>query len=136
MKSEKMYLISEKTYHKHIDEEVHLYGLLHQLAFLAGKAEDREDAERLQDTAIRYGRTADEMFEGWNIPGRYLVYGDKGDLEALKEKELESIFDPEDEATEESLSPRDILEILYSILVNMAEVLDDTLDELDALDGD
>ena len=136
MTNENMYLISENTYHKHIDEEVRLYGLLHQLSFLAGKVKEPEDAANFRDTAIHYGRIADEMFESWNIPGRYLVYGDKGDLEALKEKELESIFEPEDAAAEESLSPRDILEILYSILVNMAEVLDDALEEMDALDGD
>ncbi len=37
MEQEKLYVIEEKTYEAHIDEEVHLYGLLHQLAFLAGK---------------------------------------------------------------------------------------------------
>ena len=36
MDQEKLYVIEEKTYEAHIDEEVHLYGLLHQLAFLAG----------------------------------------------------------------------------------------------------
>ena len=36
MEQEKLYVIEEKTYEAHIDEEVHLYGLLHQLAFLAG----------------------------------------------------------------------------------------------------
>lgn len=33
MEQEKLYVIEEKTYEAHIDEEVHLYGLLHQLAF-------------------------------------------------------------------------------------------------------
>ena len=37
MEQEKLYVIEEKTYEAHIDEEVHLYGLIHQLAFLAGK---------------------------------------------------------------------------------------------------
>ena len=32
MEQEKLYVIEEKTYEAHIDEEVHLYGLLHQLA--------------------------------------------------------------------------------------------------------
>ena len=45
MEQEKLYVIEEKTYEAHIDEEVHLYGLLHQLAFLAGKIKDREDVE-------------------------------------------------------------------------------------------
>ena len=45
MEQEKLYVIEEKTYEAHIDEEVHLYGLLHQLAFLAGKIKDREDVD-------------------------------------------------------------------------------------------
>ena len=47
MEQEKLYVIEEKTYEAHIDEEVHLYGLLHQLAFLAGKIKDRRDMENL-----------------------------------------------------------------------------------------
>ena len=74
----------EKTYEAHIDEEVHLYGLLHQLAFLAGKIKDRRDMENLIDTARRYGEIADQMFDRWSIPGRYLVFGDKADLSRLK----------------------------------------------------
>ena len=33
----KIYIIDGKTYLIHINDEVHLYGLLHQLAFLAGR---------------------------------------------------------------------------------------------------
>ena len=88
MDQEKLYVIDEKTYEKHIDEEVHLYGLLHQLAFLAGKIKDREDMENLIDTAKHYGEIADEMFDTWSIPGRYLVFGDKADLAKMKTKEL------------------------------------------------
>ena len=58
MEQEKLYVIEEKTYEAHIDEEVHLYGLLHQLAFLAGKIKDRRDMENLIDTA-RFGDKAD-----------------------------------------------------------------------------
>lgn len=88
MEQEKLYVIDEKTYEKHIDEEVHLYGLLHQLAFLAGKIKDHADMENLIDTAKRYGEIADEMFDTWSIPGRYLVFGDKADLAKMKAKEL------------------------------------------------
>ena len=70
MEQEKLYVIEEKTYEAHIDEEVHLYGLLHQLAFLAGKIKDRRDMENLIDTA------------------RHLVFGDKADLARLKALEL------------------------------------------------
>ena len=61
MEQEKLYVIEEKTYEAHIDEEVHLYGLLHQLAFLAGKIKDRRDMENLIDTARRYGEIADQI---------------------------------------------------------------------------
>ena len=79
MEQEKLYVIEEKTYEAHIDEEVHLYGLLHQLAFLAGKIKDCRDMENLIDTARHYGDIADQMFDRWSIPGRYLVFGDKAD---------------------------------------------------------
>lgn len=88
MKQEKLYVIEEKTYEAHIDEEVHLYGLLHQLAFLAGKIKDRRDMENLIDTARRYGEIAEEKFTAWRIPGRYLVFGDRKDLAELKAAEL------------------------------------------------
>lgn len=88
MEQEKLYVIEEKTYEAYIDEEVHLYGLLHQLAFLAGKIKDRRDMENLIDTARRYGEIADQMFDRWSIPGRYLVFGDKADLARLKALEL------------------------------------------------
>lgn len=88
MEQEKLYVIEEKTYEAHIEEEVHLYGLLHQLAFLAGKIKDRRDMENLIDTARRYGEIADQMFDRWSIPGRYLVFGDKADLARLKALEL------------------------------------------------
>lgn len=91
MEQEKLYVIEEKTYEAHIDEEVHLYGLLHQLAFLAGKIKDRRDMENLIDTARRYGEIADQMFDRWSIPGRYLVFGDPKDLKGLMDKELDEV---------------------------------------------
>ena len=74
MEQEKLYVIEEKTYEAHIDEEVHLYGLLHQLAFLAGKIKNCRDMEKLIDTAWQYGDIADQMFDRWSIPARYLVF--------------------------------------------------------------
>ena len=82
------YVIDSKAYENHINDEVYLYGLLHQLAFLAGKAKDEKDLENLADTAKRYGEIAEEKFSAWRIPGRYLVFGDRKDLAELKEAEL------------------------------------------------
>lgn len=82
------YVIDSETYEKHIRDEVHLYGLLHQLAFLAGKVKDAEDMANLVKTAKHYGEIAEEKFDDWLIPGRYLVFGDRTDLAGLKEVEL------------------------------------------------
>ena len=77
-----------RPYLNHINDEVHLYGLLHQLAFLAGRIKDEEDVFHVLDTAKRYGEIAEEKFQGWNIPGRYLVFGDPKDLKDLMAREL------------------------------------------------
>lgn len=82
------YVIDSETYEKHIRDEVHLYGLLHQLAFLAEKAKDEKDLENLVETAKHYGEIAEEKFAAWRIPGRYLVFGDRKDLAEMKAAEL------------------------------------------------
>ena len=84
----KLYIIDGKTYLNHINDEVHLYGLLHQLAFLAGRIKDEEDMFHVLDAAKRYDEIAEEKFQSWGIPGRYLVFGDKADLARLKALEL------------------------------------------------
>lgn len=143
MNNDKHYVISEKTYHSHIDQEVHLYGLLHQLAFTAGKVKDAEDMENFRDIAIRYGQIADEMFEGLNIPGRYLVFGDKADLQALREKELEPIdmecmeYCADDDGDgEECTCLRCALMEYLEQLEGMADIIAEAIDELNALDGE
>ena len=80
-----------QAYLDHINDEVHLYGLLHQLAFLAGRIKDEEDVFHVLDTAKRYGEIAEEKFQGWDIPGRYLVFGDPKDLKGLMDKELDEV---------------------------------------------
>lgn len=87
------YVIEKEVYEKHIDDEVLLYGMLHQLAFQAGKVVDAEDMAALIDAVQQYGECAEELFDDWGIPGRYLVFGDKKDLADLKEKELEKLSD-------------------------------------------
>ena len=82
------YVIDSKTYEKHIRDEVHLYGLLHQLAFLAGKVKDEEDMANPVETSKHYGEIAEKKFDDWLIPGRYLVFGDRSDLSELKAAEL------------------------------------------------
>ena len=82
------YVIDSKVYENHINDEVHLYGLLHQLAFLAGKVKDEEDMANLVETSKHYGEIAEKKFDDWLIPGRYLAFGDRDDLAELKAAEL------------------------------------------------
>ena len=89
MGTDMKYVIDSNIYEKHIKDEVHLYGLLHQLAFLAGKVTDDEDVENLIEMAQHYGEIAEEKFSGWLVPGHYLVFGDRADLAELKAAELE-----------------------------------------------
>ena len=128
-----LYVIDEKTYLKHIDDEVHLYGLLHQLDFLAGKVKDAEDMENLLDTVKRYGEIADEKFDDWDIPGRYLVFGDKTDLAELMKKELCPLdtdeAEPDEDGCMEDLGSG--LAAFFDVLADMADkahAIADTLD--------
>ena len=44
--------------------------------------------QNLIDIACRHCEIADQMFDRWSIPGRYLVFGDKAALARLKALEL------------------------------------------------
>ena len=87
------HVIDSETYEKHIRDEVHLYGLLHQFAFLAGKVRDADDMANLVETAKHYGEIAEDKFDDWLIPGRYLGFGDRSDLAELKAAELTPLTD-------------------------------------------
>ncbi|MFR8331728.1 MAG: hypothetical protein ACLU9S_04650 [Oscillospiraceae bacterium] len=77
------YVIDSKTYENHINDEVHLYGLLHQLAFLAEKAKDEKDLENLAETAKRYGEIAEEKFAALAYPRPLSgVWGQEGPCRA------------------------------------------------------
>lgn len=130
----KLYVIGEKTYLKHIDDEVHLYGLLHQLDFLAGKVKDAENMANLVDTVKRYGEIADEKFDDWDIPGRYCVYGDKSDLTGLMEKELRPL-DTDEAEDDDNLEPGEDggIEALGSGLAAFFDVLADMADKAHAI---
>ena len=90
-KKKNRYVIDRGVYEKHLEDKVHLYGLLHQLAARAERIQDEEDVFHLLDAVKTYGKIADGMFDSWGIPGRYLVFGDKKDLDGLREQEVEKL---------------------------------------------
>lgn len=87
-KKDNIYLIGAASYEDTVEQRLTLYSYIRQLAFLAKHMKTAEDYIHLKRAAAAYGDKAEELFASWNIPGRYLVYGDPGDLDALREKEL------------------------------------------------
>ncbi|GEM_PF-5206011 len=72
-----------------------------------------------------------------NIPGRYLVFGVKADLHALRKKELaeiaEVVFNMDDE---ESTCLRCALEEYFLKLEGMADIIAEAIDYLNTLGGE
>lgn len=87
-KKDNIYLIGAASYEDTVEQRLTLYSYIHQLAFLARHMKTAEDYIHLKRAAAAYGDKAEELFASWDIPDRYLVYGDPGDLDALREKEL------------------------------------------------
>lgn len=87
-KKDNIYLIGAASYEDTVEQRLTLYSYIRQLAFLAKHMKTAEDYIHLKRAAAAYGDKAEELFASWDIPGRYLVYGDPGDLDALREKEL------------------------------------------------
>lgn len=88
MNNENIYMISEEVYEATVNERILLYGFIRQLAFQMKRAETMEDFFHLKEAAALYGGQAEKLFETWDIPGRYVVYGNPGDLDGIKELEL------------------------------------------------
>lgn len=107
-KKDNIYLIGAASYEDTVEQRLTLYSYIRQLAFLAKHMKTAEDYIHLKRTAAAYGDKAEELFASWDIPGRYLVYGDPGDLDALREKELLDYGEDDgDDLTEDDLTEDD-----------------------------
>lgn len=84
----KMYLIHEEDYIKHINEKMQLYSFVKQLTHHIGKMKPTCENENLIKMAQYYDTAAEELFSSWGIPVSYLVFGSKNDLTELMENEL------------------------------------------------
>ena len=107
-KNDNIYLIGAASYEDTVEQRLTLYSYIRQLAFLAKHMKTAEDYIHLKRAAAAYGDKAEELFASWDIPGRYLVYGDPGDLDALREKELLDYGEDDgDDLTEDDLTEDD-----------------------------
>ena len=107
-KKDNIYLIGAASYEDTVEQRLTLYSYIRQLAFRAKHMKTAEDYIHLKRAAAAYGDKAEELFASWDIPGRYLVYGDPGDLDALREKELLDYGEDDgDDLTEDDLTEDD-----------------------------
>ena len=135
MSKEKICMITEETYEATVNERILLYGFIRQLAFQMKRAETLEDFFHLKEAAAIFGGQAEELFETWDIPGRYLVYGDPGDLDGIKELELLDYGedDPgEDQEDEEGVSFFEVMEGLIAKSKAVTADMEAVLAELDS----
>ena len=132
-----IYMIAEDTYEDTVHERILLYSFVRQLAHLTKKAETMEDFFHLKEAAAIFGSQAEELFETWDIPGRYVVYGDPGDLDGIKELELldYGVDDPdedtEDAGDEEGVSFFEVMEGLIAKSKAVTADMEAALAELD-----
>ena len=135
MNKENIYTITEETYEATVNERILLYGMIRQLTFQMKRAETLEDFFHLKEAAAIFGAQAEALFETWDIPGRYVVYGDPGDLDGIKELELLDYGedDPgEDQETEEGVSFFEVMEGLIAKSKAVTADMEAVLAELDS----
>lgn len=89
----KLYLISEEDYIKHMEEKAILYSMLKQVASRVKKLPSNRGNKNLSMLTKKAEMTADTMFHSWGIPVSYLYTGDPDMLSAIMENEL---IEPED----------------------------------------
>ena len=84
----KVYLIHEEDYIKHINEKVMLYSFVKQFAHHIGKMKPTRANEAIMKMARTYDTIAENLFDSWGIPKSYMVFEDRDDLAELMENEL------------------------------------------------
>lgn len=102
MSNQKVYMIDGAMYEDIVRERVLLYSFVRHLAYQTKRLFSQRDIRHLQEVAHLYSKQAEEMFRCWDIPKRFLAFGDTEDLAAIKRIEL---LDYEDE--DESGEPED-----------------------------
>jgi len=135
MNNENIYMISEEVYEATVNERILLYGFIRQLAFQMKRAETMEDFFHLKEAAALYGGQAEKLFETWDIPGRYVVYGNPGDLDGIKELELLDYGenDPDEgQGDEEGASFFEVMEGLIAKSKAVTADMEAVLAELDS----
>ena len=78
-----MYLIHKDDYINHIDNQLHLYVMVKQLALHINRLAPNRGSKKISDMARHYNALAESMFKSLGIPKSYLLFGDEDALTEL-----------------------------------------------------
>lgn len=84
----KLYLIHEEDYVKHIDEGMVLYTMLKEITHGVSKLPSERGTKALIDLAARADRLAEKIYRTWGIPASYVYTFNHANLAFLMENEL------------------------------------------------
>ena len=84
----KLYLIHEEDYVKHIDEGMVLYTMLKEITHRVSKLPTVPVNKALVDLAARADRLAEMIYRTWGIPASYAYTFNRANLAFLMENEL------------------------------------------------
>ena len=125
MNNQKVYMIDSAMYEDIVRERVVLYSFIRQIAFQARRLGSQRDICHLQELAHLYGEQAEEMFSCWDIPKRFLAFGDPEDLAGIKRIELLDYDDDwEEDPSERQMTsnPKVVVMDLEELLAKMEAV--------------
>ena len=84
----KLYLIHEEDYVKHIDEGMVLYTMLKDITCRISKLPADRGDKKLADLAARAAGLAEKIYRTWGIPASYAYTFNRANLAFLMENEL------------------------------------------------
>ena len=84
----KLYLIHEEDYVKHIDEGMVLYTMLKEITHGVSKLPSERGNKALIDLAARADGLAEKIYRTWGIPASYVYTFNRANLAFLMENEL------------------------------------------------
>lgn len=88
-----VFMIHIDDYVKHIDDKLTLYAMLRQMEAAVGKLPECGATADVRRQMAAFAPQLKELWDGWNIPKRYLVSGELDDLAGVMDEEL---MEPED----------------------------------------
>lgn len=88
-----VFMIHLEDYIQHIDDKLELYAMLRQLEEAIGKLPECRATAQVRARMAAFAPELQTLWDGWNIPKRYLVSGELDDLCDVMDEEL---MEPED----------------------------------------